>query len=83
MAMQAVNPATGVIIKKYDEMAIDASVMIGKESSNSRGYALRAIARREEAIRQGDRGLFSQAIRDHDNAIELSRDNHNKQPLKQ
>jgi tetratricopeptide (TPR) repeat protein len=55
-------------------MEIDASVMIGNESSNSRGYALRAIARREKAIKQGKMELYSQAIRDHNRALTLSPD---------
>ena len=61
-------------LNKYDEMEIDASVMIGNESSNPKGYALRAIARREKAIRQDKKELLSQAIIDHDTAISLSPD---------
>ena len=61
-------------LRKYDEMEIDASVMIGNESNNSQGYALRAIARREKAIRQSEKELFGEAIRDHDKAIKLSPD---------
>jgi serine/threonine protein kinase/Flp pilus assembly protein TadD len=61
-------------LRKYDQMEIDASVLIGKESSNSQGYALRAIARREKAIRQGEKELFGQAISDHNKAIKLSPD---------
>ncbi len=59
-------------LKKYDEMEIDATLMIGKDSGNSRGYALRAIARREEAIRQDNKSLFGKAISDHNEAIRLS-----------
>ncbi len=59
-------------LRKYDGMEIDASVMIGNESNNSKGYALRAIARREKAIRQSEKELFSQVIRDHNKAIKLS-----------
>jgi len=59
-------------LRKYDEMEIDAFVMIGIESNNSQGYALRAIARREKAIRQSEKELFGEAIRDHNKAIKLS-----------
>jgi len=61
-------------LRKYDRMEIDAYVMIGNESNNSKGYALRAIARREKAIRQSEKELFGEAIRDHDKAITLSPD---------
>jgi tetratricopeptide (TPR) repeat protein len=61
-------------LRKYDEMEIDAFVMIGIESNNSQGYALRAIARREKAIRQSEKELFGEAIRDHNKAIKLSPD---------
>jgi serine/threonine protein kinase len=61
-------------LKKYDDMMEDASVMIGNESSNQRGFALRAIARREKAIKQNDNELLSQAIKDHNRAIKLSPD---------
>jgi serine/threonine protein kinase/Flp pilus assembly protein TadD len=61
-------------LRKYDEMEIDASVMIGNESNNSQGYALRAIARRQKAVRQSEKALFGEAIRDHDKAIKLSPD---------
>ena len=59
-------------LRKYDKMETDASVMIGNQSSNSRGYALRAIARREKAIAQDDKELLNEAIRDHDKAIKFS-----------
>ncbi|UCE50549.1 MAG: PD40 domain-containing protein [Phycisphaerales bacterium] len=59
-------------LRKYDEMEIDASVMIGNESSNSKGYGLRAIARREKAIAQGEKTLLADAVRDHNKAIKLS-----------
>ncbi|MFC1634806.1 protein kinase [Planctomycetota bacterium] len=59
-------------LNKYDEMEIDASMMIAKESGNSRGYALRAIARREKAIRQDRKELLNKAIIDHDEAISRS-----------
>jgi len=59
-------------LRKYDKMETDASVMIGNQSSNSRGYALRAIARREKAIAQGEKALLADAIRDHNKAIKLS-----------
>ena len=62
------------VLRKYDEMESDASVMLGKESSNSKGYALRAIARREKAIEQGKRGLLHEAIKDHNKAIKWSPD---------
>jgi len=58
-------------LRKYDEMEIDASVMIGNESNNSKGYALRAIARREKAKGETDKGLLDEAIRDHNKAIKL------------
>lgn len=61
-------------LRNYDEMEIDASVMIGNESNNSQGYALRAIARREKAIREGEKELLNAAIRDHDKAIKISPD---------
>ncbi|MHC4284845.1 MAG: protein kinase domain-containing protein [Planctomycetota bacterium] len=61
-------------LRKYNEMEIDASVMIGNESNNSQGYALRAIARRQKAIRQSEKELFGEAIKDHDKAIKLSPD---------
>ena len=59
-------------LRKYDKMETDASVMIGNQSSNSRGYALLAIARREQAIAQGEKELLADAIRDHNKAIKLS-----------
>ncbi|UCG60132.1 MAG: protein kinase, partial [Phycisphaerales bacterium] len=59
-------------LKKYDEMEIDAYAMIVKEPSNPRGYALRAIARRERAVEEDKKELFGQAVRDHDRAIGLS-----------
>jgi serine/threonine protein kinase/Tol biopolymer transport system component len=59
-------------LKKYDEMEHDAYGMIVKESKNPRGYALRAIARREKAIQQDKKELLSKAIIDHDTAISLS-----------
>ncbi|MHC4735157.1 MAG: LamG-like jellyroll fold domain-containing protein [Planctomycetota bacterium] len=61
-------------LRKYDRMEIDAYVMIGNESNNSQGYALRAIARREKAIRQGEKELLGEAIGDHNKAIKLSPD---------
>jgi serine/threonine protein kinase/Flp pilus assembly protein TadD len=61
-------------LKKCDEMGMDASVMIGNASDNPRGYALRAIARREKAIKEGNEELLGQAIRDHNRAIRLSPD---------
>ncbi len=62
------------VLHRYDEMEIDASVMIGNESNNSQGYALRAIARRQKAIKEGKKELLSAALRDHDKAIGLSPD---------
>ena len=59
--------------KRYDAMEIDASVMIGAEPDSPRGYALRAIARREKAVRDDDKALFCQAIRDHGKALERAR----------
>ncbi|MHC4143732.1 MAG: protein kinase domain-containing protein [Planctomycetota bacterium] len=63
-------------LRKYDEMEIDASVMIGNEPNNSQGYALRAMARREKAIREDEKELLREAIRDHSKAIKLSPDEH-------
>jgi len=61
-------------LRRYGEMEIDASVMIGNESNNSQGYALRAIARREKAKEEGKKELLSKAIKDHNKAIRLSPD---------
>jgi serine/threonine protein kinase/Tol biopolymer transport system component len=63
-------------LREYDEMEIDASVMIGIESNNPQGYALRAIARREMATERGQRELFTDAIRDHNRAIAFCPDEH-------
>jgi len=62
------------VLRRYDEMEIDASVMIGNESNNSQGYALRAIARCQKAKEEAKKELFSAALRDHDKAIGLSPD---------
>jgi serine/threonine protein kinase/Flp pilus assembly protein TadD len=62
------------VLRRYDEMEIDASVMIGNESNNSQGYALRAIARCQKAKEEAKKELFSAALRDHDKAIRLSPD---------
>jgi serine/threonine protein kinase/Flp pilus assembly protein TadD len=62
------------VLRRYDEMEIDASVMIGNESNNSQGYNLRAIARREKAKEGAKKELFSAALRDHNKAIRLSPD---------
>jgi len=59
-------------LRKYDEMEIDTEVMVGKDPDNSRGYALRAIARREKAIAKDERKLLIDAIKDHNEAIKLS-----------
>ncbi|MDH4238611.1 MAG: protein kinase [Phycisphaerae bacterium] len=59
-------------LKEYDRMEIDASVMIGNRPDDSQGYALRAIARREKAIREDEKGLLDQAINDHNKAIRIS-----------
>jgi tetratricopeptide (TPR) repeat protein len=61
-------------LRKYDEMEMDASVMIGIESNNSKGYALRAIARREMAIEEAEKKLFDEALKDHNKAIKISPD---------
>ncbi len=61
-------------LRRYGEMEIDASVMIGNESNNSQGYALRAIARRQKAKEEAEKELFSAALMDHDKAIRLSPD---------
>ena len=61
-------------LREYDDMEIDASVMIGNAPDNPRGYALRAVARREEAMQEGDKERLTQAIRDHNAAIRLLRD---------
>jgi serine/threonine protein kinase/Flp pilus assembly protein TadD len=62
-------------LRKYNEMEIDAFVMIGIESNNSQGYALRAIARREKAIEQTEKKLLEEALRDHNKAIQISPEN--------
>jgi len=62
-------------LRKYDEMEIDASVMIGNESNNAKGYTLRAIARREQAKEETGKGLLDEAIKDHNKAIKLLPDN--------
>jgi len=58
-------------LKDYDRMEIDASVMTGNRPNDSQGYALRAIARREKAIRKDEKGLFADALNDHNKAIQL------------
>jgi len=58
-------------IKDYDRMEIDASVMTGNRPTDSQGYALRAIARREKAIRKDEKDLFADALNDHNKAIQL------------
>ncbi|MHC4315299.1 MAG: hypothetical protein ACYSW3_22870 [Planctomycetota bacterium] len=63
-------------LRKYSEMEINATIMIGNESNNSQGYALRAIARREKAISEDEKELLKEAIRDHNKAIKLSPDEH-------
>ncbi|MHC4083724.1 MAG: protein kinase domain-containing protein [Planctomycetota bacterium] len=62
------------VLRRYDEMEIDAYVMIGNESNNSQGYALRAMARCQKAKEEAKKELFSAALRDHDKAIGLSPD---------
>ena len=52
-------------LRRYDEMATDASVMIGAKPDNAEAYALRAIAWREKK-------LLDMALKDHDKAIVLS-----------
>ena len=59
-------------LKEYDKMETDASIMIGRDSDNSMGYSLRAIARRETAIQQDEEELFAEALKDHNKAIGLS-----------
>ena len=59
-------------MKDYDRMETDASMMIGNRPSDSQGYALRAIARREKAIRKDEKERLEEAIQDHDKAIQLS-----------
>lgn len=61
-------------LKDYDQMEVDASMMIGNRPDDSQGYALRAIARREKAIRENSQSLLGQAIKDHNRAIALSGD---------
>ena len=61
-------------IKEYNRMDTDASMMIGNRPTDSQGYALRAIARREGAIRKDEKGLFADAIHDHNKAIQLEGD---------
>jgi tetratricopeptide (TPR) repeat protein len=62
------------VLRRYGKMEIDAYVMIGNESNNSKGYALRAIARRQKAKEEAEKELFAAALRDHDKAIRLSPD---------
>jgi serine/threonine protein kinase len=59
-------------LREYDRMEIDAYVMIGNKSENSKGYALRAIARRQKAIQKSAKKLLADAIRDHNKAIRFS-----------
>jgi len=59
-------------LKEYGKMETDASIMIGRDSDNSMGYSLRAIARRETAIQQDEEELFAEALKDHNKAIGLS-----------
>ncbi len=61
-------------LKDYDRMDTDASMMIGNRPNDSQGYALRAMARREKAIRKDEKELLKEAIRDHDKAIQLAGD---------
>ena len=61
-------------LKDYDRMDTDASMMVGNRPNDSQGYALRAIARREEAIRRDEKGLFADALHDHNKAIQLEGD---------
>ena len=55
--------------KDYDRMETDASMMVGNRPDDSQGYALRAIARREKAIKGDEREFLEEAIRDHNQAI--------------
>ena len=64
-------------LKDYEQMGTDASMMIGKRSTDSQGYALRAIARRERAIREDKKELFEKAVADHNQAIQLEGDQAN------
>jgi tetratricopeptide (TPR) repeat protein len=61
-------------IKDYEQMEIDASMMVGNRSADSQGYALRAVARREKAIREDKKELLERAIGDHNKAIQLGGD---------
>jgi tetratricopeptide (TPR) repeat protein len=61
-------------LKDYVKMEQDAEAVIVMRPKDSLGYALRAIARRQKAIRQSEKELFGTAIRDHDKAIRLSPD---------
>jgi len=61
-------------IEDYDRMEIDASMMVGNRPTDSQGYALRAIARREKAIRKEEKELLEEAINDHNRAIQLEGD---------
>jgi len=58
-------------LKDYDRMDTDASMMVGNRPTDSQGYALRAIARRERATREDKKELLDQAINDHNKAIQL------------
>jgi tetratricopeptide (TPR) repeat protein len=61
-------------IRDYEQMEIDASMMVGNRSADSQGYALRAVARREKAIREDKKELLERAIGDHNKAIQLAGD---------
>ncbi|MHC4508643.1 MAG: protein kinase domain-containing protein [Planctomycetota bacterium] len=61
-------------IKDYDQTDTDASMMIGNRPTASQGYALRAVARREKAIREDKKDLLEKAIQDHNKAIGMSGD---------
>jgi tetratricopeptide (TPR) repeat protein len=58
-------------LNEYSRMEIDASMMVGNRPTDSQGYALRAIARREKAIRRDEEELLEEAINDHNKAIQL------------
>jgi serine/threonine protein kinase len=60
------------ILGNYDEMEVNASMMIGNSSAKSSGYALRATARRHKAMAQNKETLLTKAIMDYSQAIGLS-----------
>jgi serine/threonine protein kinase len=57
---------------EYRDMETEASVMVGGQPKNSAGYSLRAIARRELALKENNSELFTEALADHNRAVGLT-----------